>query len=227
MEAKMHIRFQVGGPAVHPTHEQAMQIGQWLGPDYRVSICQDSAAFEALDDVDVLVLMGMFWPGMDADWAGNMTYDPIKADAQANFLRYTRSQRPLLIHHGAIGCYTDWPEFGATLGVTWGVKRASHSPFVRHQIRVAAEPHPITAGVDDFAIDDELYHSLRIDESRNPNHLLWGSWEGAEHPLLTTLDASARSGKTVFSALGHNLQSFEPPAMRQLWRNSITWLTQH
>lgn len=221
----MHIRFHVGGPAVHPTRAQAERIATWLGPTHRISIHEDIAAFDALDDVDLLVLMGMYWPGMDADWAGNMTYTPITSDAQAKFLQYAQSKRPLLIHHGAIGCYTDWPVFGETLGVTWGVKRASHSPFVSHTIRVDPQHHPITAGVADFGIEDELYHSLRIDTTRAPNHLLWGSWDGAEHPLLTTLEANHHSGKTVFSALGHNLTSFDPPAMRQLWCNSIAWLT--
>jgi type 1 glutamine amidotransferase len=220
----MHIRFHVGGPAIHPVAAQAERIASWLGPDYHTSIVADSAAFADLDDVDVLVLMGMYWPGMNADWAGNMTYAPIEEPAKSNFLRYAHAQRPLVIHHGAIGCYTDWPEFGDTLGVTWGVKRASHSPFVPHRIRVDAQPHPVTAGVTDFDIVDELYHSLRIDATRQPKHLLWGSWEGGEHPLLTTLEASPRSGKTVFNALGHNMQSFDPPAMARIWQNSIAWL---
>ncbi len=220
----MHIRFHVGGPAVHPTAEQAACIAGWVGDSYRTSILADTTAFEHLEDVDLLVLMGMYWPGMDADWAGNMTYKPIEEPAKQNFLRYAQSQRPLIIHHGAIGCYTDWPLFGETLGITWGVKRASHSPFVQHRIRVGTQPHALTNGVSDFDIDDELYHSLRIDATRNPQHHLWGSWEGAEHPLLTTLEPTAKTGKTVFHALGHNLKSFEPEAMAQLWRNSVTWL---
>ena len=42
--------------------------------------------------------------------------------------------------------------------------------------------------------------------------------------MLTTLDASVNVGKAVYIALGHNLRSMEPPAMRQLWRNSVQWL---
>ena len=45
--------------------------------------------------------------------------------------------------------------------------------------------------------------------------------------MLTTLDASVNAGKAVYIALGHNLRSMEPPAMRQLWRNSVQWLLKH
>ena len=221
----MHIRFHVGGPAIHPTAEQAALIARWLGPTYTCSIRHDAAAFDDLGSVDCLVLMGMFWPGMSADWAGNMTYDPLPAAALERFFHYTRAKRPLAIHHGAIGCYTDQPAFTAALGVQWGPVRATHSPEVQHHIRVASQPHPITAGVQDFAITDELYHSLVFDESRPRQDLLWGSWEGNDHPLLTAMPATATHGAHVFHALGHGLVAFSPVQMRQLWVNSIAWLT--
>ncbi len=222
----MHIRFHVGGPRAHPVDEQASIISTWLDPQYRISVRHDAAAFDDLDDVDLLVPMGMLWPGMSADWAGNMTYTPITADAQAKFLRYCDSKRPLLIHHGAIGCYSDWPEFAQRLGVQWGWQRASHSPFQAHMIHIGNTNHPVVAGVHDFATVDEIYYKLWMDESRNPTHHAWAPWDEQQHPMVTTLSASHAAGTAVYIALGHNLRSIEAPAIRQLWRNSVQWLLQ-
>ncbi|MCX6015549.1 MAG: ThuA domain-containing protein [Chloroflexales bacterium] len=220
----MHIRFHVGGPRVHPVEEQATIISTWLDPHYKISVRADGDAFGDLEDVDLLVPMGMYWPGMSAEWAGSMTYTPIDATAQANYLRYCDSGRPMLIHHGAIGCYSDWPEFAQRLGVKWGWQRASHSPFQHHTITIGNSSHPIVTGLHDFTIEDEIYYKLWMDETRNPSHHMWATWDGEQHPMLTTLDANARAGKAIYSALGHNLRSIEPPALRRLWRNSVDWL---
>ena len=103
----MHIRFHVGGPRFHPVDEQATLISTWLDPHLRLSVRHDTAAFADLDDVDLLVMMGMYWQGMSADWAGNMVYQPPTEESKVQFLRYCDSQRPIIIHHGAIGGYDD------------------------------------------------------------------------------------------------------------------------
>jgi len=220
----MHIRFHVGGPRFHPVDEQATLISTWLNPQYRISVRHDVAAFTDLEDVDLLVMMGMYWPGMSADWAGNMTYQSPSSSDRANFLRYCDSKRPMIIHHGAIGGHDDWAEFGQRLGVKWGWQRASHSPFQNHTIQVGPSSHSIIAGLSNFSVDDEIYYKLWMDETRNPTHHAWAEWDGAQHPMLTTLDASAHVGRAIYIALGHNMRSMEPPAMRRIWSNAVTHL---
>lgn len=222
----MHIRFHTGGPAVHPTRTQAGQIAQWLGPAYTCSIVDDAAAFADLETVDALVLMGLFWPGMDADWAGNLVYDPLPPAALAQFLAYRSARRPLLIHHGAIGCYSDLPAFTAALGVSWGVRRATHSPVLPHALRVDPTPHPLTTGIGDFTVTDELYHSLVYDPAVPRTDVLWGDWEGCTYPLVSAFGATPTRGRTVFNALGHGHEAFQAPAMQRLWVNSIRWALQ-
>jgi type 1 glutamine amidotransferase len=76
----------------------------------------------------------------------------------------------------------------------------------------------------DFVTDDEIYYKLWMDETRTPTHHAWAEWDGQQHPMVTTLDAANHVGQAVYIALGHNLRSIEAPAMRRLWRNSVTWL---
>jgi type 1 glutamine amidotransferase len=91
-------------------------------------------------------------------------------------------------------------------------------------IQVGPSTHPLIRGLTDFAIDDEIYYKLWMDESRNPTHHAWAEWDGAQHPMLTTLDASANVGQAIYIALGHNMRSMEPPAMRRIWCNAVNYL---
>lgn len=221
--AMQHVRFLIGGPAFHPVDTQATLISTWL-PNYRISVRAGATAFHDLADVDLLILMGMYWPGMSADWAGNLTYTPPDADERSGFLHYCDSKRPLLIHHGAIGGYDDWPEFGQRVGVKWGWQRASHSPFQRHTIHIGPSQHPVIAGMHDFDIDDEIYYKLWMDETRQPTHHAWANWDNSNHPMITTFDASPHAGPAVYLALGHNMRSMEPPPIRRMWQNSVAYL---
>jgi hypothetical protein len=220
----MHIRFLVGGPAFHPVAQQATLISTWLPSAYRLSVRHDADALRDLDDVDLLVLMGMHWPGMSADWAGNLQYTHPDDAAKASFLRYCDRQGKMLIHHGAIGGYDDWEEFGQRVGVKWGWQRASHSPFQNHTITIGPSDHPVVAGMHPFTVDDEIYYKLWMDEQRQPTHHAWAEWDNDKHPMITTLAASAQCGPAVYLALGHNMRSLEPPMMRRMWQNSVSYL---
>jgi type 1 glutamine amidotransferase len=84
---------------------------------------------------------------------------------------------------------------------------------------VVDRDHPITRGLEDFTIHDEIY---------------WGYRVGADvHPLLTT--THPKSGKplmwtrtegrsrVVFLQLGHDHLAYGNPAYRELVARSIAW----
>ena len=90
---------------------------------------------------------------------------------------------------------------------------------VDFDVVVTDKSHPITKGLGDFSIHDEIY---------------WGFRVGADsHPLLTTTHAKAgkplawvrQEGKSrvVYLQLGHDHQAYENPNYRQLVARSIRW----
>ena len=110
---KPKIVFHVGGPEFHPVGEQACAISQWLGDGFHAELFDGRAAFENLDDCDLLVLMGLHWTGMKNDYA------PLSDEHKMAFESYVASGRPLVSHHGAIASYDDWPRFGELAGFQW------------------------------------------------------------------------------------------------------------
>ncbi len=201
-------------------------IARWLGTSASCEMHEGVSAFEALDDCDLLVLMGLHWTGMTAEWAGSLPYHPLEDRHKQAFEAYIGSGRPVVSHHGAIASYDDWPRFGELIGFTWVWGETTHSPLDSHQVRVLPTGHPITAGVGDFDIYDELYYNIRIIPGLNPTSHAAAEWDGADHPMILTAEGGriAGAGHTVYLANGHDLHAFESPEMCVLWTNTVRWL---
>ena len=95
------------------------------------------------------------------------------------------------------------------------VAQATYEPSVDIPVRVAAKAHPITAGLTDFTLHDELYHHLRMQP--DVNVLLTA---GAEPLLWTRTQGKSRVVATI---LGHGRGSYEDARFLKLLSQSIRW----
>jgi len=230
--------FQTGGPW-HPLPRQAELIRSWLPAHYALETAFAADALDRLDDADLFIAAGMVWPLLDqsmpsAAWeqAGIPAHPYVRPTERQkeNFRRYVASGRPVLVFHGGILCFEDWPEYGRLLGFRWDWGYTGHSKYAVWPVAVTADdPHPIIAGVRDFRIHDELYFNVVIPpeaDVRVHAKARFGEW--VEFPMVMTIDGDAGrtpgAGRSAYLANGHTLQSLEPPAIRQLWRNALDWL---
>src|SRR5262245_44956072 len=147
---RQRLIFLVGGPDFHPVNEQAAAIIEWLGPDFACHTAESLAAFEHLEECDLLVLMGQHWSG----WEGR--YRPPSNVHRRNFQKYVQSGRPILSSHAAVASYDDWPRFGELIGFSLRWDAAKASPVDDYRVRVRPSGHPIVDGLSDFQIHDEL-----------------------------------------------------------------------
>ncbi|MBX7245065.1 MAG: ThuA domain-containing protein [Candidatus Sumerlaeaceae bacterium] len=225
MSSKSKITFLGGGPAFHPVDQQAAAISAWLGSAYDCSVLDGAMAFDVLSSTDCFVLMGLHWSGMTADWCGNLTYNPPSESQKSAFEGYVASGRPLVIHHGAIGSYDDWPRFGELLGFTWIWDKTSHSPIGNYSVRVLETGSALVAGITDFQIHDELYYDIHITPSLNPKVHAEADYNGKALPMIMTAEGGRVSGagRTVYLANGHDMEAFKCPAMKTLWTNALNW----
>jgi type 1 glutamine amidotransferase len=221
------IVFHLGGPAGHPVAEQARAAAGWLGDRFAYDFIEGAAAFDALGGCDLLVLMGMHWTGSSTNaWAGNRPYEPLGDRQQAAFEGYVASGRPLLVHHGAIASYDDWPRFGELRGLSWVWGETDHPPFATFPVRVLPTGHPVVAGVEDFQIDDELYYNVRVAPGIAVAAHAVATHGGVDHPMVLTAEGGRAegAGRLVYLANGHDMRAFASPALRRLWQNSVGWL---
>jgi len=135
----------------------------------------------------------------------------------------------LLVLHHALVSYQHWPEYERIIGGRYpeedgkgGVvtDKVGYQHDVGHTIRILAKDHPVTAGVSDFHIHDEIY---------------WGFRTGSDvTPLITTDDKKSgkplgwtrQEGKSriVYLQLGHGPEAYMNPNYRKLVAQSIEFV---
>jgi type 1 glutamine amidotransferase len=78
--------------------------------------------------------------------------------------------------------------------------------------------HPITAGVGDFEVEDEIYIS-----AYEPTLQILASaqWHGRAHPMAWVKNFG--QGRVFYTTLGHTADTFMRPAMQQLITQGAHW----
>ena len=101
-----------------------------------------------------------------------------------------------------------------------GARFTHHSPYHEFQVKIEETKHPVTKGLDDFKISDELYV---LDREPEGAHVLATTvWEDKVQPMVYTKVYG--KGKVLYNALGHDEKSFTNPAYRKLIVQGMKWL---
>lgn len=196
------------------------------------------ALFEGYDDISVRIVnqtrgdeIFQDIGGWNADAIVLYNFNQkLDANGQKNFLALLEKGVGLVVVHHAIAAYQEWPEWNRILGARYYLKDETGTDGVVHPactwkhdvdfaIRVEDATHPITAGVSDFAINDEVYRGytvfpgahvlLSTDEPQNNRSLAW--WK--------TYDRA----RVVYLQLGHGPGAWANPSYRRLLVNAIRW----
>ncbi len=128
----------------------------------------------------------------------------------------------LLALHAAVICFDNRPVWQEMLGASWDWERSSHPPLGEILVTFtdAGRRHPLTAGLEPFAIRDEAYGFLREEPGLVP--LLTARHGGRDHPVLWARQVGA--GRVVTDLLGHDASSFAHPAHAEILRRSARWV---
>jgi len=101
-----------------------------------------------------------------------------------------------------------------------GARFTHHSPYHEFQVKIDDAKHPVTKGLENFKISDELYVLDRIPEGADV--LATAVWEDKIQPMVYTKECG--KGVVFYNALGHNEVSFNNPAFQKLIVQGIKWL---
>jgi len=80
-------------------------------------------------------------------------------DAKSNFEASVRDGTGLIVLHAADNAFEGWIEYEKMVGLLWR-EGAGHGHFHEFTVTITDHGHPITRGLSDFSIWDELYHNL-------------------------------------------------------------------
>jgi type 1 glutamine amidotransferase len=153
----------------------------------------------------------------------------ITEEAQRDFIAMLEKGKGLVVLHHAFCSYDHWPEYVKIVGgryhhFPWmkaGVEQppSTYKYNVTLQVRVEDRKHPVTKGLSDFEIIDEVYGGTEILPTVHP---LLSTTEAASGPLLGWTNTYGKS-RIVALTLGHDRQSWENPAFIKVLSQSIVW----
>ncbi|MCU0872829.1 MAG: ThuA domain-containing protein [Pirellulaceae bacterium] len=206
----------LGGGHWHETLETAARLRRVLERDgrFHVTYSEDCQVLTRLDRYDAILIQAML--------------DSLTPEEERGLIAAVRGGEPLLVLHAASASFVkpppaarndppaEHPDFYAMLGGY--VQR--HPPFGPVTVRVVAKDHPVTRGIGDFVIEDELFlfRNLQAD-----NHvLLEADFQGTPRPLAWTRRCG--QGKVLMIALGHGPKAAANASFQRLLVQGFDWL---
>lgn len=180
---------------------------------FGVRVCEDPAILEsaqALGAYDVVVFT-MY----------NRTL-PVLADAgKKNLVDFVESGKGFYVQHLASASYGEWEEFGKMCGRKWVMGTSGHGPRGVFACQIVDKAHPITKGMEDFKIFDELYAKLQGETPVNVLVSADSDWSHRTEPIVLT--CCYGQGRCVHNALGHDRKAIMDPACRRLIVRGVEW----
>jgi hypothetical protein len=126
----------------------------------------------------------------------------------------------LLALHTALVSFDDWPGWAEVIGGAWDWSRSSHPPV--GEVSVHCDPNsPVTTGLEDFTIADEVYIGLGL---RAGNQVVATASADGVDPQPASWVRPVGAGRVATSTLGHDLRSLDDPAHRALLGRLIDWM---
>ena len=153
-------------------------------------------------------------------------YQEITEPQKSAYLKILKRGKGMVFLHHSLVSYQEWPEFQRIIGgkyISEATKNRSKSTY-KHDIDIDVEivdpSHPITHGMKDFQIHDEVYGNYVINEDVSPilktNHPESSDIIGWHHQY--------GDSRIVYLQLGHDHLAYENKNYRMLVHNAITWV---
>jgi type 1 glutamine amidotransferase len=152
----------------------------------------------------------------------------ITESQKAKFLALFDKGIGLVVLHHAIVSYQHWPEYEKIIGGLYpepddksGVVTAQvgYEHDIEIPVTIVARDHPVTSGLKDFTIHDEIYWGYRVAAGVTP--LISTTHPKSGKPLGWCREQG--KSRVVYLQLGHGPEAFENRNYRTLVANSIRW----
>lgn len=163
-----------------------------------------------MDQFDVLVFYDM--------------YQKIDENQKSAFIKLLEKGKGVVFLHHSLVSYQAWDEFEWITGGRYiesgpEEERSSYMHDVEVPVQVMYEEHPITKGIDDFVIHDEVYGNFKVLPQARPI-LKTSHPESGEIIGWTNV---YRNSRIVYIQLGHDHFAYENPNYRRLVKQAIEW----
>ena len=194
------------------------------------------AFFDMFGDMPVVAYQELVHPQANQIFASTLIdsfevllfYDMVQEidDTQKTaFIKVLEKGKGLVFLHHSLVSYQDWSEFEKIIGGQYVLSgEDQESSTYKHDVEIPVivvdKSHPITKGVDNFVIHDEVYGNFRVLPTVHP--LL----KTTHHESGEIIAWTNRYGKSriVYLQLGHDHYAYKNPSYRLLIKQAIDWV---
>ncbi len=185
------------------------------GPDPRMQMeVMDDLSQLQSTDLDTFAAVVMHFKNYDPKVPGRKGFD--------NLAHFVKQGGGLVLVHFACGAFQEFKDdFTKLAGRAWNPKLRGHDPFGEFTVSITDQAHPVTAGLSDFQITDELYTCL---EGDTPIRVLASATSKVDkkvYPMAFVLDYG--KGRVFHCVLGHDPGALGNKGAGALFRRATAW----
>ncbi|MDF1573864.1 MAG: ThuA domain-containing protein [Bacteroidales bacterium] len=149
----------------------------------------------------------------------------IKDAQKAAFIRILERGKGLVFLHHSLVSYQDWEEFERIIGGRYVLDEENQdNSTYRHDVDVPVtlmdKDHPVTRGLKDFIIHDEVYGNFRVQPGVRP---LLKTTHPESGEIIGWTNHYGNS-RIVYIQPGHDHFAYENPNYRRLLKQAIDWV---
>ena len=158
--------------------------------------------------------------------------DSIEPSHQQAYIDLLNKGKSMIFLHHSLVSYQRWPEFIKIVGGQYHTNRvvvngdtlsATYEHDVMIPVKVEDKNHPITRGISDFEIFDEIYGGVEILPTVKP---LLSTSHPKSMKYLAWVNHYGKS-EVVYIQLGHGPTGFSNPNFKKLVQQAIEWSVSH
>ncbi len=97
-----------------------------------------------------------------------------------------------------------------------------HSPYMTFTVNIGDTEHPITQGLEDFEVVDELYYLKHNPETSH--HLMSAYDHTKDETHVMAFHHNYGAGRVFYFALGHDLTVLQNPSFQEIIRRGVLWV---
>ncbi len=175
---------------------------------------------------------GMLRPGLQKDYDVILMYDMVKAitpEQQQAFVELLKTGIGVVSWHHNLAAHPEWDEFRRIIGGKYAnndmtidgkpQKKSNYTEGIDYKIHIAAVDHPITRGLRDFDLHDEVYGSRWI--SPDATVLLTTDCPRSDPSLAWT--TTYGKSRVLYLLPGHGKEAWSKPEFQELLVRGLRW----
>jgi type 1 glutamine amidotransferase len=173
----------------------------------------DTLKFEDLKAYNALLDNWNSWPENNVRWP---------EAAEQGLLDFVHEGGGLLFFHSSTSAFYTWPAFKQLSTGTWILDSTWHGPISHVRVSIQNQEHPITSGLVDFTLRDELW----INAEQNEAFTVLGTAvnleeDTGEQPAIFV--GSYGKGRIFHTILGHDATALRNEGYQKLILRAAEW----